>query len=353
MRSVATRLCLVPVEDVRKIPAAQQLAQSDVDQVAHRDANAMLLAKVSDHVRRLFGEVTVDVGVHAAPAFVIRLSRHPRRFGAIVPQSQRRALLHYSANVLIIPISFGIGQERRPKMGRKGVERATVGYVRVSTEEQATEGVSLDAQEARIAAYGAAMGWAVSEIVRDAGCSAKSLQRPGIAELLDRMRRREIERIIVVKLDRLTRSVVDLAKLLEIAEKRDVAIVSLSERIDTGSAMGRLMLNFMSCVSQWEREAIGERTAAALAHKRSQRQAYCGFVPFGFRREGDRLMEDTVEQAALADMRRMRSEGATLRAIAAMLHERNVRPHHGKAWHPSSIAAILGSKMTAETSEVA
>ncbi len=117
--------------------------------------------------------------------------------------------------------------------------------------------------------------------------------------VLDGMRSRKIRRIVVLKFDRLTRSVIDLARLLELAERRAVAIVSLSERIDTGSAMGRLMLDFMSAVSQWERETIGERAATALAHKRSQRKAYCRRVPFGFRREGDRLVEDSVEQGAL------------------------------------------------------
>ncbi len=234
-------------------------------------------------------------------------------------------------------------------MARVGsAERSTIAYVRVSTEEQTVRGVSLAAQEARIAAYCTAMGWDDVEVVRDAGYSAKSLQRPGIAMVLDGMRSRKIGRIVVLKLDRLTRSVIDLARLLELAEKRDVAIVSLSERIDTGSAMGRLMLNFMSAVSQWERETIGERTATALAHKRSQRQAYCGRVPFGFRREGDRLVEDSVEQSALAEMRKMRGGGATLRQIGAMLEARNVRPHNGKAWHASSVDAVLKSKMTQE-----
>ena len=97
--------------------------------------------------------------------------------------------------------------------------RKTVAYVRVSTQDQATEGVSLDAQEARIAAYCVAMGFDVSEVVRDAGESAKSLQRPGMAKILESVRSGSVDRVVVLKLDRLTRSTRDLAALLELFAK--------------------------------------------------------------------------------------------------------------------------------------
>ena len=153
-------------------------------------------------------------------------------------------------------------------------DRRSIGYVRVSTEDQAREGVSLAAQEARIAAYAVAMGWCVSEVIHDAGESAKSLKRPGIAALLSQVRNSGVERIIVAKLDRLTRSVRDLAELIELCAKYGVALVSIGETLDTSSAGGRLVVNMLGVVAQWEREAIGERTATSLAHKRRQRCAY-------------------------------------------------------------------------------
>jgi DNA invertase Pin-like site-specific DNA recombinase len=227
--------------------------------------------------------------------------------------------------------------------------RKTVAYVRVSTQDQANEGVSLDAQEARIAAYGAAMGFDVSEVIRDAGESAKSLQRPGMARILADVRAGSIERVIVLKLDRLTRSTRDLADLLELFAKADAALVSVTENLDTASACGRLVLNVLGVVAQWEREAIAERTADALARKRQTRVAY-GTTPFGYSRVGDALIPEPREQQALAEAARMDRAGSSFREIAARLTEIGVMPHRGSKWHASSVSAVLRSKMATEAS---
>jgi DNA invertase Pin-like site-specific DNA recombinase len=225
--------------------------------------------------------------------------------------------------------------------------RKTVAYVRVSTQDQATEGVSLDAQEARIAAYCVAMGFDVSEVVRDAGESAKSLQRPGMAKILEGLRSGSVDRVVVLKLDRLTRSTRDLDDLLELFANADAALVSVSENLDTKSACGRMVIGIIGVVAKWEREAIVERTAAALAHKRQRRTAY-GPTPFGFVRVGDALIPEPKERAALDEAARMDRAGASFREIAARLTEIGVMPHRGKAWHASSVRAMLRSKMAAE-----
>lgn len=226
-------------------------------------------------------------------------------------------------------------------------ERQTVAYVRVSTEDQAENGVSLAAQTARIGAYCTAMGFDVSEVIRDAGASAKSLERSGIATILEGVRSGKIGRVVVLKLDRLTRSTRDLADLLELFAKHDAALVSVSEHLDTESAAGRMVCSMLGVVAQWEREAIAERTSFALAHKRRQRSAY-GPTPFGFRREVDALVADAWEQAALREAIRMDREGASFREIARMLTERGAKPHRGKAWYASSVSAMLRSKIANE-----
>jgi site-specific DNA recombinase len=237
---------------------------------------------------------------------------------------------------------------RNRNTSKASVERKSIGYVRVSTEDQAREGVSLDAQEARIAAYGAAMGWSVSEVVRDAGESAKSLKRPGIVNLLADVRAGSVERIVVAKLDRLTRSVRDLAELIELCAKHDVALVSIGETLDTSSAAGRLVVNMLGVVAQWEREAIGERTATSLGHKRRQRRAYSP-TPFGYRRDGDVLVPDRLEQVALREARQMDRSGASFREIGAMLTARGAQPKRGRKWHASSVRAMLRSRICLES----
>lgn len=233
------------------------------------------------------------------------------------------------------------------KNATKAEGRKTVAYVRVSTQDQANEGVSLAAQEARIAAYCEAMGWAGLETVRDAGGSAKSLKRPGVAAMLEGVRLGLVGRIVVAKLDRLTRSVRDLTDLIELCAKHDVALVSVGETLDTSTAAGRMVVNMLGVVAAWEREAIGERTATALAHKRQRRVAY-GPTPFGFVRVGDALVPEPQEQDALMQAVRMDRAGASFREIAGRLTKLGVRPHRGKSWHPSSVSAVLRSKMATE-----
>jgi len=227
---------------------------------------------------------------------------------------------------------------------KESVARSTIAYVRVSTEDQATNGVSLDAQEARISGYASAMGWQVSEVIRDAGASAKSLQRAGMTCLLSSLRRKSVERVVVLKLDRLTRSTRDLADLLDVFAKHDTALVSVSESLDSSSAAGRLVVNMLGVVAQWEREVIAERTASALAHKRQQGLVY-GPTPYGFRRHGQSLVTNVEEQAILHDMRRQDAAGWSFRAIAAALEARGVRaPKGGQRWHASSVRSVLRSQ---------
>src|ERR1017187_1513532 len=115
-----------------------------------------------------------------------------------------------------------------------------IGYVRVSTDRQAEQGVSLEAQEAKIRAMATVQSAELLDVIVDGGESAKSLNRPGLQRLLDLINAGKVDTVIVAKLDRLTRSVKDLCGLLELFEKRKVALVSVAESLDTGSAEGRL-----------------------------------------------------------------------------------------------------------------
>ena len=129
--------------------------------------------------------------------------------------------------------------------------------------------MSLEAQEAKIRAMAMVQGATIIELIVDGGESAKDLRRPGMERLLTLVDERKVDSIIIAKLDRLTRSVKDLAELLERFQRRGVSLVSVAESLDTGSAAGRLVINIMTAVSQWEREAIGERTRDAMQHKKS------------------------------------------------------------------------------------
>jgi site-specific DNA recombinase len=219
----------------------------------------------------------------------------------------------------------------------------TIGYVRVSTDKQAERGCSLDAQADKIRAMALVQSADLSDIIVESGESAKSLNRPGMAKLLALVDAGKVKAVIVAKLDRLTRSVKDLCELLERFERRGVALVSVAESLDTGSAAGRLVLNIMAAVSQWEREAIGERTRDALHHKRSQGERV-GNIAFGSRlaADGQHLEPDPAEQGVLAEIQRLRLDGVTLRGIAAALNDKALRTRRGTPWRLESVARVLG-----------
>jgi site-specific DNA recombinase len=219
-----------------------------------------------------------------------------------------------------------------------------IGYVRVSTDKQADHGVSLEAQEAKIRAMATVQGAEIAELIVDGGESAKNLNRPGMERLLALVDQGKVQTVIIAKLDRLTRSVKDLAELLARFQKRGVSLVSVAESLDTGSAAGRLVINIMTAVSQWEREAIGERTRDAMQHKRSNGQRV-GNLAYGYRTsaDGKHVEVEPTEQAALAQIRGLRNQGRSLREIAAALNRQALRTRRGARWRHDHILRIVRS----------
>ena len=217
-----------------------------------------------------------------------------------------------------------------------------IGYARVSTDKQADKGISLEVQQEKIRAMVVVQGAELIDIIVDGGESAKNLNRPGMLRLLAMADAREIDAVIIAKLDRLTRSVKDLGELLERFERRGVSLISVAESLDTGSAAGRLVINIMTAVSQWEREAIGERTRDAMNHKRANGERV-GNIAYGYRlsAESRHLEPDPSEQAALAPIRKLRRRGNTLRGIAAILNQQGHRTRRGSEWGLESVARIV------------
>src|SRR6266446_6143594 len=158
-----------------------------------------------------------------------------------------------------------------------------LGYVRVSTEEQAERGVSLDAQRAKLEAYATLYDLELVEVIVDAGVSAKSFDRPGLQHALSLLRKGKTQALLVAKLDRLTRSMRDLGTLVEEElVKGKWALLSVAEQLDTRTAPGRLVLNILGSVASWERDVIAERTRDALARKRASGERTSYDAPYGF-----------------------------------------------------------------------
>jgi DNA invertase Pin-like site-specific DNA recombinase len=203
------------------------------------------------------------------------------------------------------------------------------GYMRVSTDQQADSGLGLGAQRAAILQEASRRGWRCVEYVEDGGWSGSNLDRPGIAALLPRLRRGDV--LVIAKLDRLSRSLVDAAGLLQDAQRRGWVLVAIDLGLDLGTPTGRLVASVMAAVASWERETIGQRTrdSMAVAKKRGRRFGHPSSLP----------------AAVLDRIETERGHGDSLRVIAERLMAEQVPTAQGCAtWHPSTVRSALLSR---------
>jgi DNA invertase Pin-like site-specific DNA recombinase len=203
-----------------------------------------------------------------------------------------------------------------------------IGYVRVSTEEQALSGAGLEAQRRAITAECKRRGWELVETIEDAGYSAKDMKRPGVQEALRALEAGDAKALVVAKLDRLSRSMFDFAALMATAQKQNWALVALDCAVDTSTPAGEAMAHVLATFGQFERRLIGQRTKEALAAKKAA---------------GVRLgRPPTVPPAVVSRIQRHRARGDSLRAIADSLNRDKVPTAQGGAkWYAATVRAIL------------
>jgi len=218
-----------------------------------------------------------------------------------------------------------------------------IGYVRVSTEDQAKEGVSLDNQKSKIVAYCQLKDLDLAEIVEDAGISAKNLQRPGVQRVLKLARTKQVDAIVVYKLDRIFRSTTDALETTKAFDKWNVSFHSIQETLDTRSAMGRFFFTLTAALAEMERRMIGERTKAALAHKRSKSEKTGGDIPYGYDlTPAGILIQNEIEQRVIRLICRLDRDGCSLRRICRELEKEKYLTKRGNPhWHPETIAHII------------
>jgi len=224
--------------------------------------------------------------------------------------------------------------------------KTAIGYVRVSTEEQATEGVSLEAQQARLAAWCLVNDLDLASTYVDAGLSGKRQDnRPQLQAALDHVCRTGGV-LIVYSLSRLARSTKDTITIAERLDKSGADLVSLTERIDTTTAAGKMMFRMLAVLAEFERDQIVERTKTAMSHKKHAGERV-GKIPFGFDLAGDgvQLVPNAGEQEVLDLVRQLREAGESMRAIATELNRRQIGTKEGRrTWSHSTIQSILNRK---------
>ncbi|MDD3493138.1 MAG: recombinase family protein [Candidatus Thermoplasmatota archaeon] len=215
-----------------------------------------------------------------------------------------------------------------------------IGYLRVSTQEQEQSGLGLEAQQEKIRAYCGLYDLELVDMVQDAASGKSMKGREGLALALAMLARGEAEGLIVAKLDRLTRSVKDLGELIEKYFAK-YSLFVVAEQVDTRTASGRLVLNLLTSVAQWERETIGERTAAALGAKRARGEKTGGAVPFGYDLVAGKLAENPQEQAVIRLIDDLKGRGHGYKAIAKELNYRGYTTKQGAEWKQMTVKRVV------------
>jgi DNA invertase Pin-like site-specific DNA recombinase len=221
-----------------------------------------------------------------------------------------------------------------------------VGYIRVSTFEQASEGVSIAAQEKSIRRYCELHDFTLAEVIVDPGVSASTplFKRPGgeqLKALLDG--EDKPEKLVALKLDRLFRNAQDCLETVDYLRRRDVSLASVREQIDTSSAMGRFFLTIMAAMAEMELATIRERTQYAMDHLKAEGKR-AGTIPYGYKLDidGQSLVECKHEQAIIARIYELRDTGMSYRAIADWLNAKNIAPRReGGKWHHNAIFRLV------------
>lgn len=209
-----------------------------------------------------------------------------------------------------------------------------VAYMRVSTQEQADSGAGLEAQRRTIETDAERRGWTIAARFEDAGASGKSLAgRPGLQGALEVVERGEAEALVVAKLDRLSRSLLDFASLMERARSRDWSLVALDLGVDTSTPAGEMMASVLATFAQFERRLIGQRTRDALAVKRAEG------VRLGRPRE--------VSPEAVARILELHRSGLRPAQISKALNVEGVPTPRGGRWHPPGVTRVLSWQQAA------
>lgn len=215
-------------------------------------------------------------------------------------------------------------------------------YLRVSTEQQATEGVSLEAQQAKLAAWATLNDATVLGVYSDAGLSGTKDDRPGLLAAMEAATKAKAT-LVVYSLSRLSRSTAATIRLADELNRAGAELVSLSEKIDTTTAAGKMVFRMLSVLNEFERDLVSERTTTALRHKKSQGQRV-GEIPFGYdlAADGIALIANPAQLEAIELINSLRAAGMTYQAIANELTARGIATKKGSAkWSTASIHKIV------------
>lgn len=225
-------------------------------------------------------------------------------------------------------------------------KKRIVGYVRVSTSKQRDEGISLEAQESKLKMYARMYELDLVAIEIDVASGKEMSKRPALKRCLAMLDADEVDGMLIMKLDRLTRRVKDVCFMVE-EYFQDKILISVNDQIDTQTPTGILMLNILTTFAQWERQVLSQRTCEAMGFLKSQ-GVKLGRLPFGLMYSGEEgennrqvIIDNEDEQLTIRRMVGLRADGLTLQAICDRLEEDGHTTKRGGKWQPCTVNAII------------
>jgi len=217
-----------------------------------------------------------------------------------------------------------------------------LGYIRVSTEEQANEGMSLSFQRRKIEAYCELHDLILLDLLEDAGLSGRDNTRPAYQQLLQRITDPDVSGVIVYRLDRLTRSFGELGVMLETFKKHNASIYSVMENVDASTAIGRFVIGLLGLLANLEVDVLGERVAAGMEEAKRQ-GLHVGSTPLGYKRSEQKgeLLVDEKEGEIIQRIHHLRtSEQMSFRRIAEVLNHEGHPTKRGGRWGSETVRLV-------------
>ncbi len=213
-------------------------------------------------------------------------------------------------------------------------------YTRVSTEDQAKEGFSLDAQLDKLRSYCKARDWIIGGEYIDDGHSGRTMKRPAYIRMMDEMDKWDT--LLVIKMDRIHRNSKNFMMMMEYLKKEEKEFVSMSESLDTSTAMGRFVMDIIQRIAQLESEQIGERVYIGMEQKAKTNGGVLGFnIPYGYFYSDGFLSINREETKVVENIYAWYKDGRSMGEIAKMLNEAKVPTKKGGVWAKKTISTIL------------
>lgn len=218
--------------------------------------------------------------------------------------------------------------------------KKVIGYVRVSSLMQNEDGKSIDMQIDYIKKYCKGNNYELVDIFEDRGISGMKSNRDGLNNLISAIEKKECECVVVYSLSRLGRKLKNIVDWIDLLNKKDIEFISIKENFNVNEIYGKLMLNIMGSLNEFEVNIISERIKDVKRNLKSKNEVYCGDILYGMYRRGNKLIKNNNEIKVLRLIKKYRNEGISYFKISDKLNSNGIKSKNKGKWYGSSVRGV-------------